>query len=206
MSEDVTVSSSVSAESQPEAREEKSEKWRSLFVVVALAAGFALVPRVTRGCEGGLTSSEIAPDFHAKIVANVAGVGPLANGANADSGTLDLSALKGRPVILDFWATWCGPCQAEAPVLNTLAQRYKDRGLAVVGVNTSDEDGLAAIFARKKNLSFPMVFDQGNTIARAYSVTSLPTLVVISKEGRVVALRQGVTSEEALEDIVKRYL
>ena len=202
MSEDVAVAS----EAQPDRAPDRGEKWRSLFVVVALAAGFALVPRVTRGCEGGMTTSEIAPDFHAKIVANVAGVGPLANGATADGGTLDLSALKGRPVILDFWATWCGPCQAEAPVLNTLAQRYKDRGLAVVGVNTSDEDGLAAAFARKKNLGFPMVFDQGNTIARAYSVTSLPTLVVVSKEGRVVAVRQGVTSEEALEDIVKRYL
>lgn len=184
--------------------ETKSETWRSLLVVVALAAGFALVPRALRSCEGA-QSNEIAPGFHAKIVANADNVGPLADGAAASS-TLDLGALKGRPVLLDFWATWCGPCQAEAPVLNSLAQRYKDRGLAVVGVNTSDEDGLAAAFARKKNLGFPMVYDQGNTIAKAYGVSSLPTLVLVSKEGKIVALRQGVTSEEALEDIVKRYL
>lgn len=175
---------------------------RAALMAGVLAAGFALIPRLSKGCEAG-SLDEPAPGFKARIVANADALAE--NGAPAPA-TLDLDALKGHPVILDFWATWCGPCQAESPIVNTIAQRYKDKGLAVVGVNTSDEDGLAEHFARKKGLKFPMVYDEGNTVARAYGVSSLPTLVVISKTGRIVAVRRGVTSDSALDEIVRRYL
>lgn len=171
---------------------------RAALGVLALAAGFALIPRMTKGCEAA-SLDEDAPAWEAKVVANGA--------ALPDSPErLKLESLRGHAVILDFWATWCGPCQMEAPVVNTIAQRYKDRGLAVVGVNTSDEDGLAAQFARQKHLAFPMVYDEGNHIAKAYGVQNLPTLVVISKTGKVVAIRTGVTSDSALDEIVRRYL
>lgn len=183
------------------------------LVVLALAAGFALIPRVTRGCEAGASTDEVAPDFKARIVANgdnLGAIGVEGGAARTPGGeapnTLELSSLRGRPVLLDFWATWCGPCQAEAPIVNTIAQRYKSRGLAVIGVNTSDEDGLAAQFVRKKGLGFPIVYDEGNHIARQYRVGSLPTLIVVSKAGRIVAIRHGVTSDAALDDIVRRYL
>jgi thiol-disulfide isomerase/thioredoxin len=172
---------------------------RSVLGILALAAGFALIPRATKGCESA-SLDEDAPVWEAKVVANSAALGP------ETSERLKLESLRGHPVILDFWATWCGPCQMEAPVVNTIAQRYKDRGLAVVGVNTSDEDGLAAQFVRVKHLGFPVVYDEGNAIAKKYGVTNLPTLIVISKTGKLVAIRTGVTSDAALDDIVKRYL
>ena len=197
---------------------------RAALTVVALAVGFALIPRATQGCEGISTDAD-APNFTARIVANADNVGPRpgALGAAAAAGgsasptepapvvdetstSLELSSLRGRPVILDFWATWCGPCQAEAPIVNTIAQRYKDRGLAVVGVNTSDEEGLAAAFVRRRGLGFPIVYDQGNAIAKQYNVTNLPTLVIVSKTGKIVAIRHGVTSDAALDDLVRRYL
>lgn len=172
---------------------------RAAAGVLLLAAGFALVPRMTKGCEGA-SLDEDAPGFEAKIVANASALGP------ETQATLNLESLRGRTVILDFWATWCGPCQAESPIVNTIAQRYRDRGLAVVGVNTSDEDGLAAKFVRAKHLGFPIVYDEGNKIANAYHVTNLPTLIIVSKTGKVVAIRTGVTSDRALDDLVKRYL
>src|SRR5262249_6408897 len=159
---------------------------RAAVAVVALAAGFALIPRLSRGCEGSVAQGQPAPNFNAKIVANGDKLG-IAQGA--DRSQLDLSSLRGRPVVLDFWATWGGPCQAELPIINAIADRYKDRGLAVVGVNTSDEDGFAAVYVRKKGLGFPMVYDEGNTIAKQYGVTTLPTLIVVSKEGKIVAVR-----------------
>jgi len=175
---------------------------RATLAVVALAAGFALVPRMTKGCEG-TSLDEDAPNFSARIVANGEALG---GDAGIGANTVELSSLRGRPVVLDFWATWCGPCQAEAPIVNAIAQRYKDKGLAVIGVNTSDEDGLAGRFVRKKGLSFPIVYDEGNAIARQYGVSSLPTLIVVSKTGKVVAIRRGVTSDSALDEIVRRYL
>lgn len=181
----------------------RSSTLSSAVGVLVLAAGFALIPRATKGCEAA-SLDEDAPLWDAKIVANAAAVPPGADGATP--ARLSLESMKGHPVVLDFWATWCGPCQMEAPVVNTIAQRYKDKGLAVVGVNTSDEDGLAAQFVAKKHLGFPVVYDEGNTIAKKYAVQNLPTLVVISKTGKVVAIRTGVTSDSALDEIVRRYL
>lgn len=172
------------------------------LLVLALAAGFALIPRATKGCEAASLDEE-APPFKARVVANAES---LAASLGAAPPTVELGALKGHPVVLDFWATWCRPCQAESPIVNTIAQRYKDKGLVVVGVNTSDEDGLAESFVKRKRLQFPVVYDEGNAIAKAYGVSSLPTLVVVSKTGRVVAIRRGVTSDSALDEIVRRYL
>jgi thiol-disulfide isomerase/thioredoxin len=184
---------------------------RAALAVLALATGFALIPRLTHGCEGG-SLNEDAPPFEGRLVANA---DALVLGATdpekpapapAKAGRVDLQSLRGHPVVLDFWATWCGPCQAESPIVNTIARRYKDRGLAVVGVNTSDEDGLAEAYVKRKGLGFPMIYDEGNAIARKYGVTSLPTLVVISKEGKIVAVRNGLTSDGALDEIIRRYL
>ncbi len=202
MSDDVD-SATTAFEGGPKAPPtERQGSVRAALAVVALAAGFALVPRLTKGCEGAALDED-APNFTARVVAN-------GEGLRAEAGvapeTLELSSLRGRPVVLDFWATWCGPCQAQSPIVNAVAQRYKDKGLAVVGVNTSDEDGLAARFVKKKGHNFPIVYDENNTIAKQYGVSNLPTLIVISKTGKIVAVRRGVTSDSALDEIVRRYL
>lgn len=164
-------------------------------IVAALAVGFALVPRAMTSCRSA--TGEEAPDFTAALVANAPSPG---------DETLTLSALRGRPVLLDFWATWCQPCRAEAPIVNAVAKRYKDRGLVVIGVNTSDGEGSAALHVRHLGLTFPIVYDANNTIARDFRVANLPTLVVVSKEGKIVAVRHGVTAESDLDDIVRRIL
>ncbi len=167
-----------------------------MLAAVALAAGFAILPRLTQSF-GKASGSEEAADFTTTFVANAPDP--------ADSG-LTMSKLRGHPVILDFWATWCGPCQAQSPIVNGIAQRFKDKGLVVIGVNTSDAEGLAARFAKKKGLNFPMVYDEGNTIANAYHVENLPTLIVVSKEGKIVAVRHGMTSDSDLERLVRQVL
>ena len=171
---------------------------RMLMVVLALAAGFAFVPRLTSGC-GKAASGQEAPDFKADVIANAPTPG---------QASIVLAELRGHPVVLDFWATWCGPCQIEAPILNGVAERFKDKGLVVVGVNTSDAGGrrLAPVFVAKKGISFPIVFDEGDEIAHRYQVDNMPTLVVISKEGKIVATRQGVTSDADLERLVRQVL
>ena len=178
------------------AASERAHTLRMALVVVALAAGFAFVPRATQSC-GKASGTEDAPDFTASVVANA---------PDPTQPTITMSALRGHPVVLDFWATWCGPCQAEAPIVNGLAQRFKDKGLVVIGVNTSDAEGLAARYVAKKGLSFPIVYDEGNAIANKYRVDNLPTLIVVSKEGKMVAVRHGVTSDADLERLVRQVL
>jgi thiol-disulfide isomerase/thioredoxin len=190
-----TVTSGTSSTAADRAAE-RAHTVRMALVVLALAAGFAFVPRVTQSC-GKSTGTEEAPDFTASVVANA---------PDPAQGTMTMSALRGHPVVLDFWATWCGPCQAEAPIVNGIAQRFKDKGLVVIGVNTSDAEGLAARFALKKGLTFPIVFDDGNAIANKYRVDNLPTLIVVSKEGKMVAVRHGVTSDADLERLVRQVL
>jgi thiol-disulfide isomerase/thioredoxin len=185
-----------SAVTVPASPSESGEGFRTVLVVLALAAGFAFIPKLTNGC-GAPEMSEDAPDFASRIVANA---------PTPAQPIVKLSDLRGHPIILDFWATWCGPCQAEAPIVNSLSQRFRDQGLVVIGVNTSDERGLAERFATRKGLTFPIVFDEGNDVARKYKVENLPTLFVISKEGKVVAVRHGITSDADLERLVKKVL
>jgi cytochrome c biogenesis protein CcmG, thiol:disulfide interchange protein DsbE len=113
-----------------------------------------------------------------------------------------LSSLQGKPVLIDFWATWCGPCQLEAPILSRVAERYRDRGLVVLGVNTSDKAGQAAIFATRKGLSYPILFDDKGLANELYGVEALPTMVMIGKDGTVKAVRTGLVDEGAIDAMI----
>lgn len=167
-------------------------------LMLALVAGFALVPRLFSARQPAMVGKE-APDFTLPVVAN----------APTEAGSHDkmtLSDLRGRAVVLDFWATWCGPCRVEAPIVNKVAARFRDRGLVTVGVNTSDEESLAAPWVKRNGISFPIVYDEKNQAARAFGVDNLPTLVVISKSGKIVAMRTGVTDDSELEALIRQAL
>lgn len=161
---------------------------------MALLLSFALLPRLLGGGRSRLVGQP-APDFALQAVAN----------APEGKTTLHLADLRGRPVVLDFWATWCGPCRAEAPILDQLSRRFQDTGALVVGVNTNDEPGLAEAFAAKKGLSYPIVYDDKG-VAHAYDVHSFPTLVFVDKEGKVAAVRSGVTSDAEVDRLLRQLL
>jgi thiol-disulfide isomerase/thioredoxin len=165
----------------------------------AIVLGFALMPRLFGHAEGPLAGKD-APDLSLKLVANAPGA------AGAGGGDFSLASQHGHPVLLDFWATWCGPCRAEAPIVDQISQRYKDQGLAVVGVNTSDQSGNAGPWAREHGITYPIAYDAGDRAAAAYGVENLPTLVLISKTGKVVAMRTGTTTATELDAMIRREL
>jgi len=154
--------------------------------------GLAILPRLA-SASGGMIGGA-APTFTLPIAANAKG--PSANEQ------LNLADLKGHPVILDFWATWCGPCAIEAPVLDRLARRYESRGLVVLGVNASDPAPAMAQYASKKGLSYPMLIDAQNQVFESYGVEKMPSLVIIDKQGNVMSYLVGVVDEASLNEIV----
>jgi len=169
----------------------------ALGLVLALLAGFALLPRVFT------PRIREAPDFNLAVVANGAGLGP----ALADDKTLSLSELRGSAVLLDFWATWCAPCRSQAPIVDQLSRRWHDKGVVVVGVNTDSPDqGDPRAFAMSHGLTYPIVHDTTGEASRAFAVESLPTLVVVSRTGKITAVRTGVTDDAELERLIRQAL
>jgi thiol-disulfide isomerase/thioredoxin len=172
------------------------------LIVVGLVGAIAFLPRVL---PHGRDAGSDAPDFAIPVVANADGL-KLDPNVATPAKTFKLSDYHGHPVLLDFWATWCGPCKAQSPIVNRVAARYKDRGLIVVGVNTSDEPGSAAPYAKGHGLAFPMTYDEGNQAARAFGVENLPTMVLVTKTGKVAAVRMGMTSDDEIDRLVRSAL
>jgi thiol-disulfide isomerase/thioredoxin len=167
------------------------QAWTTLLLVIAVSAFFAFIVlpyiRPKSPLEG-----VAAPDFALGVI----------HGGDVNS-RIRLSDLRGKTVILDFWASWCGPCRVQAPIVDTIARRHESAGdVVVVGVSTSDERNAAIQFARGANLSYPMVFDDGNRVAAAYSVTGLPTLVIVDQAGKIVSVRRSVVREPELEELI----
>jgi cytochrome c biogenesis protein CcmG, thiol:disulfide interchange protein DsbE len=111
-------------------------------------------------------------------------------------GELALSSLKGKAVVLNFWASWCIPCKEEAPVLERLWREHRDRGLVVVGLDAKDFRRDARRFAERHDLTFPLVYDGPGDTTSPYGVTGFPETFVIDREGRIVEIFVGAVDGE----------
>jgi peroxiredoxin len=104
---------------------------------------------------------------------------------------VSLSGLKGQVVLINFWATWCGPCRREMPLLDQLYQRYKGLGFAMLGVNVEEDSTLADRFLKDTPVSFPVLLDRQNAVSKLYDVTAMPSTVLVDREGRVRYVHYG---------------
>jgi cytochrome c biogenesis protein CcmG/thiol:disulfide interchange protein DsbE len=110
----------------------------------------------------------------------------------ADSGdTLGLERLRGKVVLLDFWASWCEPCRHSFPWLNAMQAKYADRGLVIIGVNVDRERADAERFLREVPAAFRIVYDPAGELATRYDVPGMPSSYVIGQNGDVVGRHVG---------------
>jgi thiol-disulfide isomerase/thioredoxin len=104
---------------------------------------------------------------------------------------LRLSELRGEVVMINFWASWCGPCRQEMPLLNEIHQRYKPLGFTVLGVNVEEDSNQAKALLKQVPVSFPILFDNDSTVSKLYDVSAMPSTVLIDRDGNMRYLHRG---------------
>ncbi len=124
---------------------------------------------------------------------------------DGDGNSVMLSEFFDKPTVLNFWATWCGPCKSEMPGFENLYNKYSDR-VNFVMLNVSDTKETVADFLKENGYSFPIYFDQTQIASYTYGASSIPLTFVINKGGEVYGYQIGVLPEEALEGAIKTVL
>ena len=152
--------------------------------VVVLVLGLALQELRTRGTSaaGGITVANYRAV--AKVDDRPAPVFEMP--ALGDTSNIALRDFAGEVVILNFWASWCGPCRAEAPELESTWQAYQDQGVQFLGVDYRDDRAAGRAFVAEFDLTYPSVFDPAGQLAFDYELVGLPTTFVIGRDGRIV--------------------
>ena len=142
-------------------------------LAVALVAGLLalLIWKVAQGSQKEARLGKVAPDFTL--------------GRLDRAGSLQLSTLRGKVVVVNFWASWCHPCREEAPALEAASKRFGDKAV-VVGVDVRDASGAARRFLRTYDLTYPAVHDNRDVTWPKYGLTGLPETFFLDRRGRVV--------------------
>ena len=113
-----------------------------------------------------------------------------------------MDKLRRKVVMLSFWASWCGPCRQEMPVIEKLSHQYRDQGFLVFGVNDEDRETIRD-YIKENGYSFPTLVDEEQQASMRYQVRAIPTTVVIDREGNISSYRVGLSSESELRAMLK---
>jgi peroxiredoxin len=111
-----------------------------------------------------------------------------------DGEHVSLDDLKGQVVMINFWATWCGPCRREMPHLEALHQRYSDLGFTLLGINVEDDSRGVDKFLRETPISFEVLYDPANEVSAMYDVIAMPSTVMVDREGNLRYMHHGYQS------------
>jgi len=142
----------------------------SKIIITILASSFLLLPAQA------LEIGQKAPDFTLK---------------NTQGENLSLAEQRGKIIVINFWASWCAPCRKEMPVLQKFHEKYNDLGVSVWGVNVEQENQAGRNFLKGLDLTFPIFFDQSNTISATYQVKAMPSTVIVDRDGLVRYVFRG---------------
>lgn len=124
----------------------------------------------------------------------------------ANDEKLSLSDLKGKPVVLNFWATWCGPCKQEMPLFERTWNEFKDKGLVLIGINVMDDKGNAKRFIESFGITYTNLYDSSGEVSSSYGVIALPATFFIDKEGKIYKKNYGPFLGESGENRFMKYI
>ncbi len=169
-------------------------QWKIIILVTFIAGAFWIwlsraSPSDTTG--GGIPAPQsgfLAPDFEL---------------IDANGETYRISELRGHPLLINFWASWCGPCRLEMPAMERIYRQYQSQGFLILAINSTNQDGRtnALTFAEQLQLSFPVLFDDTGEIYQKYQVHALPTSFFVNTDGIIQDVVVGGPMAEALLEI-----
>ncbi|TDL34697.1 thiol-disulfide oxidoreductase ResA [Jeotgalibacillus sp. S-D1] len=161
----------------------------SILTVLIAAVAYTLYSTLTDEEKTLVKAGDNAPDF---VLTDL------------DGKQHRLSDYEGQGVFLNFWGTWCKPCEKEMPYMESQYHEFKDQGVQTIAVNVGESDFQVRNFAEKYNLSFPVVRDAQRDVYDAYSIGTLPTTLLISPEGEVVDVVKGEMTEETIASYMEQ--
>lgn len=123
-------------------------------------------------------------------------------------GELRLGELRGQVVLVNFWATWCGPCRQEMPLLDELYRKYQGLGFTLLGINVEEDGRLAEDFLAETPVSFPILLDPESRVSYLYEVSAMPTTVIIDRQGNIRLTHFGYQpgDEQEYQDTIRALL
>ena len=164
----------------------------AFFIIVAL--GLLLIQACTPSSQAmqgdqqeaavGINVGEIAPDFTL---------------LDLDGNEVGLSEFRGEVVFVNFWATWCPPCRAEMPDIESLYQEYKDKGVVVIGIDIGESEATVRQFVQQGGYSWTFVLDSTGAVAANYNIRAIPTSFFIDREGVIQAVNTGAMTKRGME-------
>lgn len=122
-----------------------------------------------------------------------------------DGVNIKLSELRGEVVMINFWASWCGPCRQEMPLLDALYKKYKDYGFTLLGINVDENNEAAVKLLSQIPVSFPVLFDPQSSVTELYDVDAMPSTILVDRDGNMRFLHRGYKPgyEKHYDDQVK---
>jgi peroxiredoxin len=139
----------------------------------------------------GLGLSAVAPQALPGASVGPGSAAPAFQLPAAAGSAVGLADLKGQVVLINFWASWCGPCRQEMPILEQMYRKYKTAGFTLLGVNVEPKSGDAVGFLKSTPVSFPILFDTESKVSTLYEVSGMPSTVIVDRKGKVRYIHHG---------------
>lgn len=162
--------------------------YRSIILVVLAGALVFAIISAMKDDNTVYREGDEAPDFQLPQISD-----------NHELESVQLSDFEGKGVMLNFWATWCGPCEAEMPYMQELYPEYKDKGVEIIAVSLDTTELVVDRFIEKYDLTFPIPHDQNKEIRNLYKVGPMPSSFFINPDGEIVEVVEGALTLELLE-------